>query len=239
MDRITSVIAKLENLAQSRIRLEKVRIFLSFSVDTTIDDMLQHDLTKKRTCTLGLYGPWGGSSSVFIRVSFTFPKDYPQAPYPRGIPTLELERSPLVSMKDRAFMLRRLKAIRERRRPCLERCLRFLLFGNEDEKGGRGPVLLDSDSSSEDEEKPPVSRKSRDFTVTLLRSHKNLAEPRTSQGIFAPNGKSIRFISSVAAIHSNNITSRRSGMFLSSTASNRTELSPKYLCIFRCFFALA
>jgi WD repeat-containing protein 59 len=154
---------------------------------TRLTPVLQHDLTKKRTCTLGLYGPWGGSSSVFIRVSFTFPKDYPQATYPRGIPTVELEKSPLVAMKDRAFMLRRLKAIRERRRPCLEPCLRFLLFGNEDEKGGRGP--LDSDSSSEDEENQPVSRKSRDFTVTLLRSHKNLAEPRTSQGTFSSNGK--------------------------------------------------
>ena len=86
-------------------------------------------------------------------------------------------------------MLRRLKAIRECRRPCLEPCLRFLLFGNEDEKGGRGPLPLDSDSSSEDEDSPLVSRKSRDFTVTLLRSHKNLAEPITSQGVFAPNGK--------------------------------------------------
>lgn len=86
-------------------------------------------------------------------------------------------------------MLRRLKAIRENRRPCLEPCLRFLLFGNESEKGGPGPIPLDSESSSDDEDKP-ASRKSRDFTVTLLRSQKNLVEPRTSQGVFGPNGKS-------------------------------------------------
>jgi hypothetical protein len=108
-------------------------------------------------------------------------------------------------MKDRAFMLRRLKAIRERRRPCLEPCLRFLLLGNEDEKGGRGPGPLDSDSSSEDEDTAPVSRKSRDFTVTLLRSHKNLAEPRTSQGTFAPNGK-IKYSIYIEESHFNSIT---------------------------------
>ena len=118
---------------------------------------------------------------------------------------MELERSPLISMKDRAFMLRRLKAIRERRRPCLEPCLRFLLLGNEDEKGGRGPRLLDSDSSSEDENTAPVSRKSRDFTVTLLRSHKNLAEPRTSQGTFAPNGK-FKYCIFIEESHFNKIT---------------------------------
>jgi hypothetical protein len=139
---------------------------------------------KKRTCTLGLHGPWGGSSSVFIRVTFTFPRDYPQATHPQGTPTVDLERNPLISMKDRAFMLRRLRAIREQRRPCLENCLRFLLTGNEEEK--LGEVLpMDSDSS---EDEDPSMRKSRDFTVGLLRNNKNLVEPRTSQGTFGPNG---------------------------------------------------
>lgn len=87
-------------------------------------------------------------------------------------------------MQTRAFILRRLCAIRERRRPCLEACLRFLLFGDEDEQ--IGAPLLDSESSSDDGGAP---RKSRDFTVALLRSHKNLAEPRTSQGVFGPNGE--------------------------------------------------
>ncbi|KAF7977533.1 hypothetical protein HWV62_3304 [Athelia sp. TMB] len=173
---ITSVIAKLETLVQSKIRLEK------------------HDLAKKRTCTLGLYGPWGGNSSVFIRVTFTFPKEYPQGPHPRGTPSLELERSPLVHVKDRAFMLRRLKFIRERRRPCLEACLRFLLFGTDDEvsaAGTRGRMPLDSESSSDDDGMPAT--RSKEITANLLRGHKNLAEPRTSQGIFAPNGDLVCF----------------------------------------------
>jgi len=146
---------------------------------------LQADLTKKRTCTLGLHGPWGESSSVFIRVSFTFPKDYPQASHPDGTPVVELERNPLISNKDRAFILRRLRVIRERRRPCLEACLRFLLFAHEDEQAQ--PLVVGSESSSEDDGRA-VPRKSRDFTVALLRNNKNLAEPRTSQGTFGPNG---------------------------------------------------
>ncbi|KAF8838303.1 hypothetical protein BDN67DRAFT_933972 [Paxillus ammoniavirescens] len=168
-DEITSVLTKL---ATSKIRLEK------------------HELTKKRTCTLGLHGPWGESSSVFIRVSFRFPKGYPHAPHPEGTPEIELERSPLISMQNRAFMLRRLRTIKERRRPCLEACLRFLLFGDENEQVGI-PVDMRSESSSEDE--GPTTRKSRDFTVSLLRNNKNLAEPRTSQGVFGPNGELVCF----------------------------------------------
>ncbi|TFK38773.1 hypothetical protein BDQ12DRAFT_630610 [Crucibulum laeve] len=169
-DEITSVLTKL---ASSKIKLEK------------------HDLSKKRTCTLGLHGPWGESSSVFIRVTFTFPREYPQGIHPDGTPTVELERNPLISMKDRAYMLKRLKAIRERKRPCLEACLRFLLFADEEEQSQR-PTLLDSESSGDEDD--PTTRKSRDLTVAaLLRTHKNLAEPRTSQGSFGPNGELVCF----------------------------------------------
>ncbi|KAF9244268.1 hypothetical protein BU15DRAFT_86169 [Melanogaster broomeanus] len=169
-DEITSVLTKLST---SKIRLEK------------------HELTKKRTCTLGLHGPWGEPASVFIRVSFRFPKGYPHAPHPEGTPEIELERSPLIAMQTRAFMLRRLRTIRERRRPCLEACLRFLLFGDEDELLGI-PVDMRSESSSEDEG-PTATRQLRDFTVSLLRNNKNLAEPRTSQGVFGPNGELVCF----------------------------------------------
>ncbi|KAJ7218171.1 hypothetical protein C8J57DRAFT_275692 [Mycena rebaudengoi] len=46
---------------------------------------------------------------------------------------------------------------------------------------------MDSESSSKGEDH--VSRKSRDLTVSLLRSHKNLAEPLTSLGTFGPSGE--------------------------------------------------
>ncbi|KAJ6566840.1 hypothetical protein B0H19DRAFT_1067114 [Mycena capillaripes] len=164
-DELTSVINKL---VSAKIKLEK------------------HDLTKKRTCTLGLHGPWGESSSVFIRITFTFPKDYPHGVYPRGTPTVELERNPLISLKNRAFILRRLRALRERQRPCLEACLRFL---SEGEKSG-APHPMDSGSSDEEE----ASRKSRDFTVSLLRSHKNLAEPRELVCFFRAPPRIVRHV---------------------------------------------
>ncbi|KAF9491085.1 hypothetical protein BDN71DRAFT_1453503 [Pleurotus eryngii] len=166
-DEITSV---LNRLSSSKIKLEK------------------HDLTKKRTCTLGLHGPWGEPSSVFIRVTFTFPKDYPSALHPEGTPTIEVERNPLISNRTRALILRRLKVIRERRRPCLEPCLRYLTFGTEEQN--IHPPPMDSESSDDDEH---MTRKSRDFTVALLRNNKNLAEPRTSQGTFGPNGELVCF----------------------------------------------
>lgn len=169
-DEIKSVVGKLGKLAERQIKLEKF------------------DLTKKRTCTLGLHGPWGEKTSVFLRVTFTFPKDYPQAQHPGGTPSVELERSPLISMKDFAYILRRLRTIRQHRRPCLEACLRFLLFAREDEHA-RGPLYPDSESSSDEED----NRKSRDVTVSLLRNNKNLTEPRTSQGAFGPNGELICF----------------------------------------------
>ncbi|KAH8096852.1 hypothetical protein BXZ70DRAFT_944805 [Cristinia sonorae] len=170
-EEITSVVNKLTS---SKVRLEKA------------------DLTKKRTCTFGLHGPWGEATSVFIRISFTFPKDYPQASHPGGTPQVDLERNPLISMKSRVLILRRLRIIRETHRPCLEACLRFLLFGDdEDELMGPRP-MMDSGSSSEDEDYP-IIRKYRDRGTSLLRGDKNLAEPRTSQGVFAMNGQLVCF----------------------------------------------
>ncbi|KAI9438551.1 WD40-repeat-containing domain protein [Lactarius indigo] len=150
--RITSVVTRLQQ-ESSRIKLEK------------------HDLEKKRTCTLGLNGPWGESSSVFVRV--------------------DLERSPLISIRNRAFMLRRLRMLRETRRPCLEACLRFLLYGNEDERQRR-TAHIDYDSSS-DEETSSLLRSKRAAIIAPLHSDKNIAEPVTSQGVFGPNGQLVCF----------------------------------------------
>lgn len=145
--------------------------------------------SKKRTCTFGLQGPWGESTSVFLRITFTFPREYPQASFPDGIPTVDLERSPLISIRQRAFILRRVREIREKQRPCLEKCLRFLLFGDQQEDNGHR-AAIDSEESSEDE-MPPAGR--GDPASTALRSHKNLAEPRTSQGVFGVNGQLVCF----------------------------------------------
>ncbi|EIW82937.1 hypothetical protein CONPUDRAFT_52726 [Coniophora puteana RWD-64-598 SS2] len=164
-DEITSVLTKLTT---QKVKLEK------------------HDLAKRRTCTLGLHGPWGDNSSVFIRVTLKFPKAYPASSHPDATPELEMERNPLISMQTRAFMLRRLRGIRERRRPCLEACLRFLLFGDEDEHAA-GPMPIESESSDEDGE----FEKPKD--LGMMRVTKNIMEPRTSQGVFGPNGELVCF----------------------------------------------
>lgn len=126
-----------------------------------------------------------------MRVTFNFPRDYPQALYPHGTPTVELERNPLIPMRTRAFILKHLRRIREQRRPCLEACLRFLILAHENQD--EHEMMDDSDSSSDDEEEESRT-KEREITVSLLRNHKNLAEPRTSQGAFGPNGLCIHIL---------------------------------------------
>jgi hypothetical protein len=141
---------------------------------------------KKRMCTLGLQGPWGESSSVFIRVTFIFPREYPRSMTPQSLPHIDLEKNHLIPVKNRAFLLRELRVLRKKP-PCLEACLRFLL-GLPNKRGIAGrSVDTDSGSSSEEEADGGVSRPNRDTSVTM-RGQTGLAEPRTSQGVFGPNG---------------------------------------------------
>lgn len=181
----------MSKLSQYKVRLEKVWLLL-FVGRTLALPRIQHDLTKKRAVTMGLTGPWGESSSVFIRVTFTFPKDYPFSRGPSGMPTVELERNPLISLNDRALMLRRLRVIRETHRPCLEACLRFLLFGNEGERLMRSSGSSDIEGFNQENEGAPGRRalpiETDDAAYSQLRNDKTLAEPRTSQGVFGPNG---------------------------------------------------
>lgn len=104
---------------------------------------------------------------------------------------VDLERSPLISIRNRAFMLRRLRMLRETRRPCLEACLRFLLYGNEDEKQRRTAHIV-YDSSSDEETSLMRSKRERIVTPLHNLNEKNIAEPVTSQGVFGPNGMSHR-----------------------------------------------
>jgi hypothetical protein len=89
---------------------------------------------------------------------------------------VDLERSPLISIRNRAFTLRRLRMLRETRRPCLEACLRFLLYGNEDEKQRRTAHVVYDSSSDEDSETTTIMRSKREPIVTPLHSDKNISE---------------------------------------------------------------
>ena len=139
-------------------------------------------------CTVSLNGPWGETQSVFIRITFHFPPEYPRSSARAAVPTIELEKSPEVSLKDRAYILRRLRKIRLNTRPCLSACLRFLL-GMPDMHGRMlGLRGADSDSDSSDE----GQRQSRSGVVSHLTSHANgVPMPRRCQGVFGPNGKNI------------------------------------------------
>ncbi|GJJ13063.1 hypothetical protein Clacol_007312 [Clathrus columnatus] len=141
---------------------------------------------EKRMCILGLQGPWGESSSVFVRVTFVFPKDYPRSTVS---PQIDLERNHLIPVKRRAMLLRELRSL-GRSPPCLEPCLRLLL-GLPIEKEGvlRKVVEIDSGSSSEDESMKAL--RGKEGVVPIL--GQGLAELRTSQGVFSPNGQLVIF----------------------------------------------
>ena len=125
--------------------------------------------------------------NVFIRVTFNFPKDYPHAKHPRGTPSVEIERSPYISIKRQAYMRKRLKEIRELQRPCLEACLRFLLFADGGRKGP-GPTL-DYGSDSDEDGAHQIDKGASASTIPI---HFNFVEPRSSQGVFGLNG-TLRF----------------------------------------------
>jgi hypothetical protein len=137
-------------------------------------------------CTVTLNGPWGETQSVFIRITFQFPSEYPRSLSRSAMPNIDLEKNPEIALKDRAYILRNLRKIRLHTRPCLEACLRFLL-GMPDIYGRMYGGGFDTDSDSEGEQ-----RQSRSGIVSHLSNHAdNVPMPRRCQGVFGPNGKVI------------------------------------------------
>ncbi|ELU44516.1 G-patch domain-containing protein [Rhizoctonia solani AG-1 IA] len=117
------------------------------------------DISKKRVCTVTLNGPWGETQSVFIRITFHFPPEYPKSRARSAMPTIDLEKNPEIALKERAYILRNLRKIRLHTRPCLEACLRFLL-GVPDIYGRMygGGVDTDSDSEGEQRQCPDAAK---------------------------------------------------------------------------------
>ncbi len=103
----------------------------------------------QRSCELALSGPWGGREPIFVRISFTFPSRYPNAPL-----EYSLERSAKINLKTRAFMLRNLARLsREHARagkPSLEACARFLLGESTTRETNAATIEDDEESSEED-----------------------------------------------------------------------------------------
>src|SRR5438309_8913174 len=71
-----------------------------------------------------------------------------------------------------------LRMLRETRRPCLEACLRFLLYGNEDEKQ-RQTAHIVYDSSSDEE--TSLMRSKRERIVTPLHNLNRSEERRVGK----------------------------------------------------------
>jgi len=151
--------------------------------------------TNDRRWILGLTGPWGDSSSIYIRVIFLFPPSYPSE---EGVhPKVLFEKHPLISLKRRVWMISQLDNRRKRKRPVAS-CLRFLL-GMPDENSksaqltdpakGHGAgqlsarlrdLAVDADASEmEDTEDKGVVHNTQETPVL-----------KTSQAIFGPNGRS-------------------------------------------------
>ncbi|CEL52196.1 putative RWD, RING finger and WD repeat-containing protein C11E3,05 OS=Schizosaccharomyces pombe (strain 972 / ATCC 24843) GN=SPAC11E3.05 PE=1 SV=1 [Rhizoctonia solani AG-1 IB] len=153
------------------------------------------DVSKKRMCTVTLNGPWGETQSVFIRITFQFPSEYPRSLSRSAMPNIDLEKNPEIALKDRAYILRNLRKIRLHTRPCLEACLRFLL-GMPDIYGRMYGGGFDTDSDSEGEQ-----RQSRSGIVSHLSNHAdNVPMPRRCQGVFGPNGELVCFFPAAPVI---------------------------------------
>ncbi len=116
--------------------------------------MTQLEVAKRRY-TVSMNGPWAdGARSAFIRVQFTFPKEYPRSAAEEHSPTIDLETSVSVSKSTRSAILDRLQDIRHDR-PCLVACVDYLL-GHQQERRGRLAQRRDeTDSASEEEDNLP------------------------------------------------------------------------------------
>lgn len=131
------------------------------------------------------YGPWAGRNvACFLRITFTFPPTYPFK-----APRFELEHNASVSLKTRAFLLRKLSSIiteatqKHPPEPSMEGCLRFLLGETlDDETDGdltdQDGFWLPGDETDEEEEK----------RLPLLK-----LPPRQSGASFGANGQLVTF----------------------------------------------
>ncbi|KAM0753036.1 hypothetical protein T439DRAFT_332981 [Meredithblackwellia eburnea MCA 4105] len=144
-----------------------------------------------RTCIVSLYSP------MFIRATFTFPKNYPHS----ATPTIEIEKNADIPLKSRAFLLqsiRKLMAVRSQRGvPSFEQALRFLL-GDRTDFDSKPQSMNDDDDDDDDGEDEEEGLEG--LTVgtgvlgaTILRNNLNVPPPRKGGAIFGPSGQLVVF----------------------------------------------
>lgn len=101
------------------------------------------------------------------------------------MPEFDLDKNPLIPPSSRTAMIAELDNILAERKRVLEPCLSFLRFGSRDRVRSPSPGTesdSDEDLAAENVKKGNIAR--------ILKHNKNVGEPRTSQGVFAPNGSS-------------------------------------------------
>ncbi|GAA6036347.1 hypothetical protein JCM8097_001678 [Rhodosporidiobolus ruineniae] len=133
-----------------------------------------------RTCTVSLYSP------LFLRATFTFPRAYPSS----APPTIELERSVEISLKQRAAILqgvRRLMALRaEKGLPSLEHALRYLL-------GDRSLDRVEQEEDDDEAEEALEGSTLANVNADILRNNVNVPPPRRGGAVFGPSGHLVVF----------------------------------------------
>lgn len=143
-----------------------------------------------------MLGPWRDDHAhTFIRISFKFPRDYWKSK--ESLPSFDLDKIAGISLKTRAYLLKKLRNIRIQRRPCLEPWLRFLLGEDDGEFPYAGGMVVQEGPTWNPEDEDPVGvngalngdhGKNGD-DIVIRNTPANRIRPRRCQGVFGPNGK--------------------------------------------------
>lgn len=174
-EEVTSVVRRFP-----RVNFEKVGYLSSLVPSRELNSRPLHfPLTQihvaGRSCTVSLYSP------LFIRATFNFPRSYPAT----APPTIELERSVDLTLKQRASILqgvRRLMALRaERGSPSFEQALRFL-------SGDRSVEHIEEEEEDDDAEDGLQGLRPISLGADILRNNINVPPPRRGGACFGPSG---------------------------------------------------
>lgn len=146
-----------------------------------------------RSCAVTLQGP----ASIFIRILFSFPDDYPNG---LSRPNVDIDRNRDITTRKRASILRSLRKILKERPLCIEPCIRYLL-GLPDREGlYTKPFTMETDDEEDEIDVAgvavPRSGRGEGATpstrvvdaATAMLQQNQVPRERTSQGVFSPNG---------------------------------------------------
>ncbi|KAG8836183.1 hypothetical protein FRC17_009526 [Serendipita sp. 399] len=146
-----------------------------------------------RKCSLEVHG----HTSLFIRILFNFPDDYPGGGRP---PIVDIDPNRKIIPRKRAYFLREMRKICSQNSLCIEPCIRFLLGlpseGEQDLNGtavNQKPFSLEEDDSEEEEVEIEKVPDMESGGASLIQQNQPPRE-RTAQAVFSTNGMLVRII---------------------------------------------